>query len=88
MKTKLLLIALSFGMMSGTCSTEDEPIVTNDCECEKIHYEREQTGWAGSAPVYTFVEVGREQASQMDCNSSVDEYTFEGNAQWFRIVCE
>jgi hypothetical protein len=36
MKTKLLLIALAFGLMSSTCSN-DEPIV-NECDCEIGYY--------------------------------------------------
>lgn len=35
MKTKLLLITLAFGMMSGTCSEEEQ---TAECDCEVQHY--------------------------------------------------
>jgi hypothetical protein len=36
MKTKIMLIALAFGLMSSTCSN-DEPIV-NECDCEIGYY--------------------------------------------------
>lgn len=36
MKTKLLLIALAFGLMSSTCSNDD-PQVT-ECDCEISYY--------------------------------------------------
>jgi len=37
MKTKLLLITLAFGLMSSTCST-DEQTETAECDCEVQHY--------------------------------------------------
>lgn len=36
MKTKLLLIALAFGLMSGTCSNEDDKPQQVDCNCGVI----------------------------------------------------
>jgi len=36
MKTKIILIALAFGLMSSTCSEEET--VTEDCNCEVQHY--------------------------------------------------
>jgi hypothetical protein len=36
MKTKLLLIALAFGLMSSTCSNDDP--VGNECDCEIGYY--------------------------------------------------
>lgn len=88
MKTKLMIVALAFGLMSATCSPEDQPQSTTDCQCEKVHYERQQTGWAGASPVYTFVEVARETATSADCNTAVDDYTNDGTGHWYRIVCE
>lgn len=44
MKTKLLLFALAFGLMSSTCSPDEieEPIVDVDCDCglivEKVYF--------------------------------------------------
>lgn len=88
MKTKLLLIALAFGLMSSTCSPDEQTPAPNDCSCTKIHYERQQTGWSGATPVYTFVEVGSEPATQMDCDMAVNEYTNNGSGEWYRIECE
>ena len=89
MKTKLLLCALAFGLMSGTCSNDDAPATTpNECSCTLIHYERQQTGWSGSAPVYTYVEVAREPATNANCNTAVDDYTNNGSGEWYRVVCE
>lgn len=88
MKTKLLFIALAFALMSSTCSPEEQTQSVNDCSCQKVHYERQQTGWQGSAPVYTFVEVGRETATDADCNTAVTEYTNDGTGHWYKIICE
>lgn len=84
MKIKILLFALAFGLMSSTCATEEIPA---DCSCVKIHYERQQTGWSGATPVYTYVEVGRENATNADCNTAVEDYTNNGSGEWYRVVC-
>lgn len=87
MKTKLILLLLAFGLMSSTCSTEEQPTTSNDCNCEVVHYQRQITGWAGATPVYTFVEVGREEATQMNCDSQTDDYVLGQNGDWYRIYC-
>jgi len=86
MKTKLLLIALAFGLMSSTC-TPEEPSPTFDCECETVYYERQQTGWSGASPVYTFVEVASTEFIPADCETATDDYTLL-NGQWFRVNCQ
>lgn len=87
MKTKLLFIALAFGLMSGTCSNDDDPIVTDDCNCTKTYYTRTQTGWSGASPVYTFVPSGSESPVAIDCALDTDEYVLE-NGEWYKINCE
>ena len=85
MKTKLLLIALAFGLMSSTCTPEEqEP--TYDCECQTVYYERQQTGWNGSAPVYTLVATGSTEYIPMECESQTDDYVLAGN-YWYKINC-
>lgn len=84
MKTKLLLIALAFGLMSSTCEEPTEP--TYDCECQTVYYERQQTGWNGSAPVYTLVQTGSTEFIPMECEIQTDDYVLAGN-YWYRINC-
>lgn len=86
MKTKLLLLALAFGLMSSTC-TPEEPANEFDCECETVYYERQQTGWNGASPVYTLVEFGRTEYVPMDCESQTDDYVMDGNV-WYRVNCQ
>jgi len=38
MKTKIILIALAFGLMSSTCSEEERTTAPGDCNCEVQHY--------------------------------------------------
>lgn len=86
MKTKLLLIALAFGLMSSTCTPEEPTEPTYDCECQTVYYERQQTGWNGSAPVYTLVATGSTEYIPMECESQTDDYVLAGN-YWYRINC-
>lgn len=81
MKTKLLLIVLAFGLMSSTCTPEEQP--TNDCGCVKTFYERQQTGWSGASPVYTFVAVG---SADVDCTDEITDYTLQGG-NWVTVNC-
>lgn len=84
MKTKLLLLLLAFGLMSSTCTPEEQEVY--DCECETVYYEREQTGWYGATPVYTFVKVGSTDFIPMDCESQTDDYVMDGNT-YYMINC-
>jgi hypothetical protein len=90
MKTKLLLIALAFGLMSSTCTPEDQPQNENTCQCKKVYYELQITGWAqgGVQPVWSYVKIGEEQATEMDCNSATSEYQQEGSNLFYLIECE
>lgn len=85
MKTKLFLIALAFGLMSSTCTPEEQQ--QYDCECETVYYERQQTGWSGASPVYTLVETGRTGFVPMECENQTDDYVMNGNV-WYRVNCQ
>ena len=90
MNFKLIIIAVAFALMSGTCTPEDQPqtqAAVTSCHCFKVNYERQQTGWSGASPVYTFVEVSRTVATAAECSTAVDAYTNDGTGHWYRIIC-
>lgn len=88
MKTKLFLIALAFGLMSSTCTPEDLQN-ENLCECKKVYYELQITGWTnGVSPIWQYVKVGEEQATEMECSSATSEYQQEGSNLFYLIECE
>lgn len=67
MKTKLLLTALAFGLMSSTCSNDTEP---NPCDCEVAYYlYTPNVGGSGGNYVLQFT-----QPIDFDCIN--DEYGF------------
>lgn len=87
MKTKLLLLALSFGLMSSTCTPEEQEV--NGCVCKKVYYELQITGWTnGVSPIWQYVKVGEEEASEMECSSATSEYQEEGSNLFYLIECE
>jgi len=61
MKTKLLLIALAFGLMSSTCTPEEEPQIET-CNCTLEHYLYvPYVGGGGGTYVFQFsepIEIG------------------------------
>jgi hypothetical protein len=88
MKTKIMLIALAFGLMSSTCTPEDLQN-ENLCECKKVYYEFQITGWTnGVSPIWQYVKVGEEQATEMECSSATSEYQQEGSNLFYLIECE
>ena len=88
MKTKLLLIALAFGLMSSTCSN-DEPQEENTCLCQKVYYDYGVVGWSnGVAPIWGYTKVGEEQATQMDCDLNTGEYVQLDSNSYYLIECE
>jgi hypothetical protein len=85
MKTKLLILALAFSLMSSTCSTDDEPIV-NDCTCFKVFYDYGVIQMNGVVPVWGYTEVDREPATDADC-SGTDYVQLDSNS-YYKIECE
>ena len=85
MKTKLLLFALAFGLMSSTCTPEEQQ-PEFDCECETVYYDRVQTGWNGASPVYTYVEVGTTGFEPADCATATDDVIVSAGT-YYRIIC-
>jgi hypothetical protein len=90
MKTKLLFIALAFGLMSSTCSSEDQPQEENLCECQKVYYDYGVIGMGqgGVVPIWGYTQVGEEQATQMDCDLNTGEYMQIDTNSYYRIECE
>lgn len=85
MKTKLLLITLAFGLMSSTCSTEEEPIT--DCNCEIGYYlYTPHVGGGGGTYVLQFT-----QPIDFDCvNESYGDYfpVSNINYNYAKVECE
>jgi hypothetical protein len=89
MKTKIMLIALAFGLMSSTCSSEDQPQDENLCECQKVYYDYGVTGWQnGISPIWGYTKVGEEQATQMGCDLDTGEYIQIDSNSYYKIECE
>ena len=91
MKTKLLLIALAFGLMSGTCSNDDTPAdPINECNCDKVYYDYGVTGFAtgGVQPIWGYTEVAREPATNLDCADDTGNYVQLDSNSYYRIECE
>jgi len=89
MKTKLLIIALSFGLMSSTCSTEEQPLSENECNCKVVHYEFKIIGWTnGVSPIWGYVKLGEETATIMDCDLDTGDYTEQSDGTFTKIECE
>jgi hypothetical protein len=88
MKTKLLLLcALAFGLMSSTCTPEEQPI--DGCLCQKVYYDYGVVGWTnGVAPIWGYTKVGEEQATEMDCNLDTGEYIQLDSNSYYLIECE
>mgnify|MGYP006093747901 CR=1 FL=1 len=87
MKTKLLIIALAFSLMSSTCSEEDAPIV-NDCTCFKVFYDYGVIGFGqgGVQPIWGYTETGRIPATDADCNGT--DYVQLDSNSYYKIECE
>ena len=87
MKTKLLIIALAFSLMSSTCSEEDAPIV-NDCTCFKVFYDYGVVGWGqgGVQPIWGYTETGRITATDADCIGT--DYVQLDSNSYYKIECE
>jgi len=85
MKTKLLILALAFSLMSSTCSEEDAPII-NDCTCFKVYYDYGVIQMNGVVPVWGYTEVGREPATDADC-AGTDYVQLDSNS-YYKIECE
>lgn len=89
MKTKLLLLALSFGLMSSTCTPEEQPQDENLCECKKVYYDYGVTGWQnGVAPIWGYTKVDEESATETDCNLDTGEYIQVDSNTFYKIECE
>jgi len=89
MKTKLFLLALSFGLMSSTCTPEEQQQDENNCLCQKVYYDLEIVGWSnGVAPIWGYVKVGEEQATEMDCALDTGEYIQTDSNSYYKIECE
>ncbi len=69
MKTKLLLIALAFGLMSSTCEPEEMPQEEVDCNCgiiiEKVFF--------GFPNNFTILKV------KNNCTNEVQQIELDGN---------
>jgi len=88
MKTKLLLLALSFGLMSSTCTPEEQQQDETLCECKKVYYDYGVVGWSnGVAPIWGYTKVGEEQANQMDCDLNTGEYVQLDSNSYYLIEC-
>lgn len=69
MKTTLLLITLSFGLMSGTCESERQTNL-NDCNCEVSHYLYvPEVGGAGG-----HYELQYSEPIEFNCDAQHDVY--------------
>jgi hypothetical protein len=89
MKTKLMIIALAFGLMSSTCSTDEIATTENECNCKVVHYEFKIIGWRdGVAPIWGYVKVGEENATTMDCDSDTGEYILVSGNEYTKVECE
>ena len=84
MKTKLLILALAFSLMSSTCSEEDAP--EPNCTCFKVYYDYGVIQMNGVVPVWGYTEVGREPANDADC-SGTDYVQLDSNS-YYRVECE
>ena len=87
MKTKLIMIALAFSLMSSTCSEEDAP-QTNDCTCFKVFYDYGVVGWGqgGVQPIWGYTQTGRIPATDDDCSGS--DYVQLDSNSYYKIECE
>lgn len=87
MKTKLLILALAFSLMSSTCSPEDAP-QTNNCTCFKVYYDYGIVGWGqgGVQPIWGYTETGREPATDANCNET--NYVQLDTNSYYKIECE
>jgi len=89
MKTKIMLIALAFGLMSSTCSTEEQPQEQNTCNCRKVYYDYGVVGFVnGITPLWGYTKVGQEQATQIDCDIDTGEYIQIDSNSYYKIECE
>lgn len=87
MKTKLLIIALAFSLMSSTCSNDEAPVV-NNCTCFKVFYDYGIVGWAqgGVQPIWGYTETGRIPAPNADCVNT--GYVQLDSNSYYKIECE
>jgi len=86
MKTKLLLFALAFGLMSSTCST-DEVETLNDCNCEEQFYIKAPIVGGGGF-TYEFIYA---RPIAFDCvNEEYNVYYPVSNVNYntAKVVCE
>ena len=88
MKTKLLLLLLSFSLMSGTCSTEKVETPNNLCHCSKVYYDYGVIGMSGVSPIWGYTEVGRETATEMECGLETGTYQQIDTNSYYKIECE
>ena len=88
MKTKLLLLLLSFALMSGTCSKDKVETPANVCQCSKVYYDYGLIGMSGVTPIWGYTEVGRETASEMECSSDTGNYEQIDSNSFYKIECE
>lgn len=90
-KTKLLLFALAFGLMSSTCSTDEPTEETIDtCNCKKVYYDYGVTGFGmgGVQPIWGYTKVGETSATQMECSLDTGEYIQIDTNSYYKIECE
>lgn len=86
MKTKILLLALAFALMSSTCSNDEEPAVeTCDCELQHYLYVPNVGGGGGN---YEF-----QYSEQIDFDCVANEYGFyypvsNVNYNYDKVVCD
>ncbi len=91
MKTKLLIIALAFSLMSSTCSTDESPADSiNECVCFKVYYDYVVLGFGmgGVQPIWGYTEVAREPASNLDCADDTGTYVQLDSNSYYKIECE
>ena len=86
MKTKLFLIALAFGLMSSTCTPEEQEV--NGCVCKKVYYDYGIIAMQGASPQWGYIKVDEESATETDCNLDTGEYIQVDSNTFYKIECE
>ena len=89
MKTKLLIFTIVLFSFGASCSPEDSPAITNECNCDKVYYDYGVIGFTnGVIPIWRYTEVGREPATNLDCADDTGTYVQTDNNSFYRIECE
>lgn len=83
MKTKLLILFTVLFSLAGTCEADK---IETTCNCDKVYYDYGVVGMNGVTPIWDYTEVGREPATDADCQGS--DYVQIDNNSYYRIECE